>query len=284
MSGNEVSGFCRLASEVLLRLDGIDAKKVLQGQTTANFEAAKAGDVVAGAFCDVKGRVLADFLTAVVTDEQIFLRLNRDVAARLQIHLKPYLMFSKSTLTATECAVIGALGQTLAASLNVDRFSHHGDALAICLGPEQYELWFINDQNTLPETSMATQLWQRATILRGEARIALDTIGKYLPQDLNYDLNGWVNFKKGCYTGQEIIARLHYRGTPKRRLIMARYTGSETLSPGTPLYVADRTQAAGSVVNVAAVSNVQWLLVECIDDALALGLTPLDDDTALTAA
>lgn len=283
MSDNEVSGFCRLASEVLLRLDGIDAKKVLQGQTTANFEATKTGDVVAGAFCDVKGRVLADFLAAVVTDERIFLRLNRDVAAQLQTHLKPYLMFSKSTLTAPQCTVIGSLGQKFAASPSVDRLSHHGDALAIYLGPQQYELWFTDDQSTPPDTPIAPQLWQRATILRGAARIARDTIGKYLPQDLNYDLNGWVNFKKGCYTGQEIIARLHYRGTPKRRLIMARYTGRQELTPGTPLYVSDRKQAAGSVVNVATVDKAQWLLVECIDNALALGLTPPDDDTRLTA-
>ena len=283
MASNEVRGFCRLTSEVLLKLDGIDARKVLQGQTTANFEAAKAGDVVAGAFCDVKGRVLADFLAAIITDESIFLRLDSEVAARLQIHLKPYLMFSKSTLIATESAVIGSLGQALTAAPTAGKFSYDGDAVAIYLGPEQYELWFINDQNSLPEVSVDAQYWQRATILRGEARIALGIIGKYLPQDLNYDLNGWVSFKKGCYTGQEIIARLHYRGTPKRRLVMAHYAGSQDLQPGTPLYVTERPQAAGSVVNVATIGAEQWLLAECVDDALTLGLGALDDDTRLTA-
>ena len=57
--------------------------------------------------------------------------------------------------------------------------------------------------------------------MTARARVELDTIGAYLPQDLNYDLNGTVSFTKGCYTGQEIVARLHYRGTPKRRLYRA---------------------------------------------------------------
>ena len=65
-------------------------------------------------------------------------------------------------------------------------------------------------------------------IITARARVELDTIGAYLPQDLNYDLNGTVSFTKGCYTGQEIVARLHYRGTPKRRWYRARLTTRST--------------------------------------------------------
>lgn len=283
MTTTESSGLCRLTSEVLLKLEGIDAKNFLQGQTTANFEAALSGDVLAGAFCDVKGRVLADFLAAIVSDALILLRLDKAVSEQLQNHLKPYLMFSKSTLTPTEDAVFGVIDMGSLAPTALNQFSHQGDVITVQLDPTHFELWFLGISSELPGETITPDHWRRASILRGDARVELDTVGKYLPQDLNYDLNGRVNFKKGCYTGQEIIARLHYRGTPKRRLVIAHYGGAYPMQAGTSLYTSERSQAVGSVVNVAMVNQQQWLLLECIENGLSLGLSAQGDDTLLAA-
>jgi folate-binding protein YgfZ len=108
--------------------------------------------------------------------------------------------------------------------------------------------------------------WRALACLRGEARITSSTTGKYLPQDLSYDLAGWVSFDKGCYTGQEIIARLHWRGTPKRRL----YLGSaavKQLSDGLKLVNQTDARAVGSIVNTANYGSGSVILVEAAEGA-----------------
>jgi len=96
------------------------------------------------------------------------------------------------------------------------------------------------------------------------ARVESATVGAYLPQDLNYDLNQTVSFSKGCYTGQEIIARLHYRGTPKRRLHRAAV--GEGAELGAALINADG-KTVGSVVNGCRHNGVTELLIELMPDA-----------------
>ena len=88
--------------ECILKLAGADAKAFLQGQTTADFQAAEVGARVYAAFCDAKGRVLADTLAVVIADTTILLRGRQLVLAQLATHLKPYLAFSKSMLTPTD--------------------------------------------------------------------------------------------------------------------------------------------------------------------------------------
>jgi hypothetical protein len=92
-------------------------------------------------------------------------------------------------------------------------------------------------------------------------------MGAYLPQDLNYDLNGTVSFTKGCYTGQEIVARLHYRGTPKRRLYRALLNGTlDAIAPGARLSNATN-RAVGSVVNRVSQGDLQQVLIELTPEA-----------------
>ena len=93
------------------------------------------------------------------------------------------------------------------------------------------------------------------------ARVETQTIGQYLPQDLNFDLNETVSFTKGCYTGQEIVARLHYRGTPKRRLHRALST--VTAAPG-EILINDSNQPVGSVVNQLSRDEITYLLIELV--------------------
>ena len=88
-------------------------------------------------------------------------------------------------------------------------------------------------------------------------------------------LTGSVNFKKGCYTGQEIIARLHWRGTPKRRLYIAAggySTNNEAPAPGTPLFTGDKSQSIGSIVNACSTPEGFSALIETTEDGFQQGL------------
>ncbi len=119
--------------------------------------------------------------------------------------------------------------------------------------------------------------------MTARARVEFDTIGAYLPQDLNYDLNGTVSFTKGCYTGQEIVARLHYRGTPKRRLYRAVIddTGG-TVAPGSRLSNASN-RAVGSVVNHASTRGAQQALIELTPEASSDSVLLEDPQHTLSA-
>ena len=119
--------------------------------------------------------------------------------------------------------------------------------------------------------------------MTARARVELETIGAYLPQDLNYDLNGTVSFTKGCYTGQEIVARLHYRGTPKRRLYRAVIddTGG-TVAPGSRLSNASN-RAVGSVVNHASIRGAQQALIELTPEAASDSVLLEDPQHTLSA-
>jgi folate-binding Fe-S cluster repair protein YgfZ len=91
---------------------------------------------------------------------------------------------------------------------------------------------------------------------------------------LNYDHTGHISFNKGCYTGQEVVARLHYRGKPKRR--MYRATLPEAAAAGTPLYCADSSQSVGNVVNSiqvdgAGAAALVVVAVSRVDDELRVG-------------
>ncbi|MBE9539587.1 MAG: tRNA-modifying protein YgfZ, partial [Proteobacteria bacterium] len=86
-------------------------------------------------------------------------------------------------------------------------------------------------------------------------RIEAATVEVFIPQMLNYDLTGHVSFDKGCYTGQEVVARLHYRGKPKRRLFQATMEKTLALQAGSALYSSATEQSSGTVVNSALGAN-----------------------------
>lgn len=271
-----------LPQEALLELKGADACKFLQGQTTANFEGREALDVVPGAFCNVKGRVILDFLALVVTQDRIILRVSADLVDFITSHLAKYLMFSKAELLPRAHPPQGLMGSAAHAACDLstlpmpERAQVGATGWVIGLDTEVSLLIPDSDADgsgadAADDNEAFLRAWQSAECSRGEARIRASTSEKYLPQDLNYDLAGWVSFDKGCYTGQEIIARLHWRGKPKRRLYAATTSG-ELPAEGTNLYTEEGGRCIGSVVNAAGGTQGISMLVETTSDAAGSSL------------
>ena len=257
-------------TDLVMTLAGADAINFLQGQTTADFENTEPGAVRFAAFCNPKGRVIADVLAIVVSNDQVMLRGRQAVMTALATHLKPYLSFSKSTLSDSHwrisCEKIGA---QRSATEHAARLQYDADTLVridIPRSDDITESWRVSGTAAHSQTAEPLALAE-VDIMTARARVEFDTIGAYLPQDLNYDLNGTVSFTKGCYTGQEIVARLHYRGTPKRRLYRAVIddTGG-TVAPGSRLSNASN-RAVGSVVNHASIRGAQQALIELTPEA-----------------
>ncbi|MGI9299215.1 MAG: YgfZ/GcvT domain-containing protein [Luminiphilus sp.] len=244
-------------SDAVIEFSGLDVRSVLQGQTTKNFEKLPLNRAIDGAFCDLKGRVIADFTAVMTSDDRALLRTDGDVAQALKTHLGKYLMFSKTTLTLLTWNCWGCSHSS--PPMGSD------DMIVVPRSALLYEVWCNN--TCAPDHVITHDSWRYERFLRGEARICQDTMHQFLPQDLNYDLQGIIDFDKGCYTGQEIIARLHYRGSPKRRLSIVSVPGSIAPSVNDKVVDAGTSKTVGSIVEVAQ-TEAGWLcLSEVVVDA-----------------
>jgi len=268
-----------LAQETILTLHGPDAVTFLQGQTTADISNLPTLGCTGGAFCDPKGRVLCDFLALKVEPEVVLLRVHTSVAAQLESHLQKFLLFSKAALGRDPKHVYGLNATPLPDLVQADQQSsiisviEYGEGYLLPRAANLYEYWGCETDVSQLAGKLTCCLhsdaseWYQGCVERGEARITEATWGKYLPQDLNYDLRGWINFKKGCYTGQEVIARLHWRGTPKRRLYYGRINTATHSEDASPLsegctITNNEGKTCGSVVNIVKRENGDHLLFE----------------------
>jgi folate-binding protein YgfZ len=229
---------------------------------------------VFAAFCNPKGRVIADVLAVIVHAEQVMIRGRQAVMAALAAHLKPYLSFSKSTLTHSDWCISCRTAHTGEATPEHTALMHFDAAAIVGIeiprGHGLVECWQASESEARTHDTARLPL-AKVDMTTARARVELDTIGAYLPQDLNYDLNGTVSFTKGCYTGQEIVARLHYRGTPKRRLYRASLDNTlddrhDAIAPGARLS-NQANRAVGSVVNRVSQDGAQQLLIELTPEA-----------------
>lgn len=235
-----------------LRLSGADRQVFLQGQATCDVEKITDTKAIRGALCNIKGRVIADFI-ALQIDEEIILQCNDGMGKILHATLKKYAVFSKVSITLdSSILTIGLIAEkamelnTLRNSINLPgELPNEGDATsnknltAICtsgvLAREQ--IWLRG--GSLPSEITKNLIdddtsWNKQDILCGIAHIHERISEKYTPQLLNYDISHVVDFKKGCYTGQEVVARMYYRGRPKKRMFLLSSeakTGNKIVSP-----------------------------------------------------
>ena len=213
---------------------GPDAKAFLQGQVTCDVEKLSKNNALAGAICNLKGRVIADFLM-VLDGEDCVLRTQSGMAGIIKNTLARYAIFSKVELS-TETRftkVFGVMADEDEAFLtrNIEKFPecslycHISDQAIFVRIPgkdKRLEVW-VHDEKRFKDWGIdhdfdAEESWNKKDILQGFIHISPQLSEEHTPQVLNYDLSGIIDFSKGCYTGQEIIARMYYRGSAKKRL------------------------------------------------------------------
>lgn len=223
----------------LIAVTGEDAAIFLQGQLTCNVEKVTTENSICGAYCDINGRVISD-LRLIAMNGALYLLCSRGMGFAVKKILDKYIVFSKAkTALATSqferYGVYGPGAQDTVRTLFDAAPQEQGHVLSIESGivfrlagaEPRYEILISVEQDELlerlQEIGVTDDLeeWELADIREGIVHINPEIQDTYTPQLLNYDLTGLVDFKKGCYTGQEIIARMHYRGTAKKRLFRA---------------------------------------------------------------
>ena len=221
----------RLEHFVLLHLEGADAASFFQGYGTCDTRRLDGTQALEGALCNRQGQVLATFLVW-GTAEALTLRLHQTLVAPVSAFLEPYLRFAKCALRTGEAQGLALPSDGLRAlpPLAPGTTTPAADGLIWIQPPAgDRELW--GEDTTLARWCARECIepgpespWLARTLAAGRLPFTADHSEKDVPQGFNLDRIGAVDFKKGCYLGQEIVARLHYRGQPKRRL----YRGEST--------------------------------------------------------
>ncbi|MGI4861479.1 MAG: YgfZ/GcvT domain-containing protein [Janthinobacterium lividum] len=261
---------------------GADAADFLHKQLTNDVTHLGADAAAIGGLCSPKGRLIASFLywreeAAAPAGEQIRLVLAADIREAIQKRLSMFVLRAKVKLgdATPTVALLGLSAPTHAPAPLLDvlgaYFGALPDAVRGCCTSAAGTLIRLPDAAghlrflwALPRTaldglrpvldqslaSMPAALWDWLDVQSGEPRITAATQDRFVPQMINFEAIGGVNFRKGCYPGQEIVARSQYRGTVKRRATLGHaplaQAGDEVFDAGDPL------QPCGHVVNAAA--------------------------------
>jgi folate-binding protein YgfZ len=265
-------GFVAVISDLgLIAVSGADAASFLHNQLTNDVEQLGNDQARLAGYCTPKGRLQATFLMW-RNAESVFLQLPRELQPALQKRLSMFVMRAKATLAdAGELVVLGLGGGAAQAALGAhfatlpaapyDKLDSPLGTLvrvADALGTPRYE-WLM-----APAAAAAVlpalrgtlalggnQAWQLSSIHAGVPQVTAKTQEQFVPQMINFELLGGVNFKKGCYPGQEIVARSQYLGKLKRRTALVSIAGAAAQAGDEVFALADPGQPCGMVVNAA---------------------------------
>ncbi|MDH4191378.1 MAG: folate-binding protein [Betaproteobacteria bacterium] len=273
----------------VLVVEGEDARAFLHAQLTNDVTHLAANQARQAGWCSAKGRLLATFL--VVTDDARFLLLlARELAAPSAKRLSMFVLRSKVKIVdaSEQLRVVGLWGSDCAPRLAALGLAPQAADLSAVSADGRLAVRFASDQYllVLPAGSAAidtpvnacAQDWTLREIRAGRPLITLATQEQFVPQMINLQAIGGIDFRKGCYPGQEIVARAQYRGQIKRRMARARAPAGVEVRPGQDLYSDDLPgQPSASVVNVAAAPEGSELL-------LVAQIATLDGGAPLRAA
>jgi folate-binding protein YgfZ len=256
-----LNGVAPLAHLGVIRVDGIDAAQFLQSQLTQDFSMLGLSEARLTAFCSAKGRMLASFYAFKRKHTEILLVCSQDILAPTIKGLSRFILRSKVRLVdaSRDYALFGLAGAAVDSVAMTDHAAWSridiGNASLVFLYPAdgvRRALWLAPVGEVGPTgAALSTQDWAWGEVRSGIAMISAPIVDAFVPQMLNYESVGGVNFKKGCYPGQEVVARSQYRGTLKRRAFLAHSpvsmkVGDEVFQDG------DDAQPCGMVAQAAA--------------------------------
>lgn len=255
-----LNGVATLTHLGVIKIVGEDAAKFIHGQLTQDFSLLGLDTARLAAFCSSKGRAQASFIGFKRGPEEILLICSRDILPSTLKRLSMFVMRAKARLgdATDEYALFGLAGdaiKTIAGSAtSAWAKADFGDVSVVNLYPADVaprQLWVAPTGAPAPSgVPMPLELWQWSEVRSGVATITAPVVEAFVPQMLNYESVGGVNFKKGCYPGQEVVARSQFRGTLKRRAFLVH--ADVALAAGDEVFPeADDSQPAGTVVQAA---------------------------------
>ncbi len=259
-----LDGACRLEGLGAIRAGGADAATFLQGQLTNDVAGLSESKACLAGFCSAKGRLQASFMVWRESPESFVLVCSKDLLAGTLKRLSMFVMRAKCRLSdaSDEISLWGLAGASATARLDGtlpwQRHEHAGQSIVRLPDAEGVTRAMVaapSADTSVPSSApvLGLDAWRWLDVRSGIVTIEAATVDRFVPQMVNFELVGGVDFKKGCYPGQEVVARSQYRGTTKRRTFLFE---SDTLPrPGDDVFagVVDgaTSEAVGTVATAA---------------------------------
>lgn len=252
-----IDGAVPLSDWGVIRAHGADAASFLHSQLTNDFALMGLSQARLAGYCSAKGRLLASFVAWKVAHDELLLACHASVLAATLKRLSMFVLRAKCKLSdaSSELRLFGVAGpsaRALAGDAAVWQKLDANGANVVRLpdaAGHARALWAAADATpALP--ALGLDAWHWLEVQSGVPVIEAATSEQFVPQMLNFELVGGVNFQKGCYPGQEIVARSHYRGTIKRRMFLFDVDAPATAGQEV-FHSADPGQPAGMVANAA---------------------------------
>ena len=245
----------------ILEINGKGSFELLQGQITSDVEKVSQDNCVMGSICDIKGRVVSSFIVAKIKEEKdsFFLVGETKALEVTKTNLEKYQPFYDCSLNHREDIKFYAIEESCLMSdfpeSKLDISSQIYDSFfRLHYLEKKYHLIAFIESEEFKGYSISSDklLWKVDEIINQNFEITSEVINKFTPHELGYHLNTRIDFEKGCYTGQEIVARMHYRAK-KLPQILVRTTDKEVEDF---MKVYDKNnKAVGLILSCAKINN-----------------------------
>ena len=257
---SKLNGVLPLTHLGVIRAEGIDAAAFLHGQLTQDILQLGMSECRLAAYCSAQGRMLASFYVIKRSPTDILLICSKDILAATLKNLCRFVMRSKVKLldASADYAIFGLAGAVLEAlATGVPApWSRRDEGEVSVFGLYAADgvgraMWLAPAALAAPAgPNLSLRDWLWGEVRSGVAMISEPVVQAFVPQMLNYESVGGVNFKKGCYPGQEVVARSQFRGSLKRRAFLA-HSGSPMKSGDEVFQESDPDQPCGIVAQAA---------------------------------
>ena len=261
-SPTPLSGALRLTDWGVIRAQGADAASFLHGQLTQDMTSLREGTARLAGYCSAKGRLQASFIVWRADADTLLLACSADLLAPTLKRLSMFVLRAKCKLSdaTADWPLIGLVGAEAQAWLGDSAPAQPwataaaGTGMAIRLPDAQGQpRWLLAqpaDAAAPALPALSPEDWQWLEVQSGLARISAATVERFVPQMVNFEVVGGVNFQKGCYPGQEVVARSQYRGTIKRRTML--FDSDTPLAIGQEVFHSDDPGQPAGLVALAA--------------------------------
>ncbi|MFV0679112.1 YgfZ/GcvT domain-containing protein [Ottowia sp.] len=259
-----LNGVTALPQLGVISASGEQAAQFLQGQLTQDVILMPPGPARLAGFCSPKGRLLASFVVCKRSPNDFWLVCSQDLLARTLKRLSMFMLRAKLTLrdASSDLTVYGVLGDTIetiaSGAYSISTNSQNNPGFLAPLPSADgiaRALWVAAADHPPPAGPAVTPaLWDFAAVRSGVASVSAPVVEAFVPQMLNYESVDGISFKKGCYPGQEVVARSQFRGAIKRRAFVGQVSGpaqagQEVFSAAAP------GQPVGLIAQAAAVPD-----------------------------
>jgi tRNA-modifying protein YgfZ len=253
----DFDGAARLTDWGVIRAAGAEAASFLQSQLTQDVLGLDAQRATLAGWCSAKGRLLASFVVWRPAADELLMACSADVLPAVLKRLSMFVLRAKCKLSdaSNELPLWGVAGT----AATVGTWRRAGDLIGLPPARGVARALLAGAAPALP--ALDANAWSWLEVASGVPRIVSATVEQFVPQMVNFEVVGGVNFQKGCYPGQEIVARSQYRGTVKRRAFV--FESPAAAAPAQEIFhSADREQPAGMVANAASWQGRHLLLAE----------------------